>query len=276
MARAGVIDVVPVDCTVDFLTPASQMQTESLGEPCRMEVTITGSAPSITIGLASLPEAELRRFCGLLGCRVVSGLANRWDVGNVTTPSMGRIALAGPRNFAYANNASATSFTLTAVASTIAQTAIIDIGRFWLSNYCRIPGAPWADWGDSQENSTVEATSLGFNAYGARIATRDVVTIPFDCDARHAYFPVPDGVEMGWACIKDAFRASAGDLVVGGYFRKEGGGQYSAADVFADPVVAPGEYGGGRLLYGSATDIEPIVRIGGQTFTGKFTLRQAL
>lgn len=282
-AQFGTIVVTPTDCTVSFQTPKEEMLTSALGNPCRMLITVTGASPKVLITLQTLLPEPKRRFLALLGCRYVSGLITSWSITDGSATQIGAFGLfAGqtPENpaysAAYAGNLAQSGFALVPIGASVGQSAIVDVGRFWSSNYAQIPGAPWSQWTDNDDANVIEAESIGHNLESQLQSARSVIGVPWDATEQYLYFDEPNTTtEAGRASIREMLRQSSGGHIVAGYFRTPSFGNYRAADLFSFSPFDPGERNGGRLIYGRITDRQPIQRVSGQYFRSQFTIREA-
>lgn len=262
-ARYTTVTITGVNCTVVLLTPASNLTTPSLAEPCRIEVTITGANPYIQFTLDDLPGQEKRRVVALLGLRSVSG--QYWNVtdGYSTTLMQTRRE---SKNFAfktYGINA-----LMRPQSTTIGNVTVLDIGRYWLSDIAQVEGAPYSQWEDGAEDSGQFVESSGYQAIFVPGTVRETMLVPLDqMSEDEAYNGLaPDGgfITAGYASLREARRvAGLTDHVIGGLFDElHIGRSWASSDTI----------GAGRLIYGRLAELPTITRLGGKTFGSSLRL----
>ena len=261
-ARYTNITITGFNCSVVMLTPATNLTTPSLAEPCRIQVTITGANPQIGFLNETLPEAAKRRVVGLLGLRSVLG--SYWYItqGGAATDLMQLRREA--KNFAFKGDYPV----LRPNSTTIGDVTIIDIGRYWISDIAQVEGAPYSQWEDSGEDSGQFVESSGYQAIFGPGTVRESMLVPLDqmteAEAYNGLAPGVDPFSEGYASLREARRvAGLTDHVIGGAFDGLNPGlSWASSDTI----------GAGRLLYGRLAELPTITRLGGKTFGSSLRL----
>ena len=262
-ARYTSITITGVNCTFTELTPATNLITSSIAEPCRLEITITGANPYLYFTPDTLPSADKMRVVGLLGLRSVSG--SRWRVGEGADVNLMETT-AQPKNFAFKSYGIYPL--LRPVNTTVSTVSILDIGRYWLSDVAQVEGAPYSQWEDGGEDSGQFVESSGYQAIFGPGSVRESMTVPLDVMTEsEAYLGLPpDGgfVTAGYASLREARRvAGLTDHVIGGMFDELNAGRWWAS---SDTI------GAGRLTFGRLAELPRIKRLGGKTFGSSLSL----
>jgi hypothetical protein len=253
------------NCTVTALTSIENLKTPSLREVFRLQVTATGTNPTVGFVLSPLPVQEKRRMVGLLGCRVISGFA--MTISESTAGAL--LQLTTKPQSVSARTAGALVLNSPA---TMSGTSIIEIGRYWLSDLCKIDGGPFGEWEDGGEDSGTFVETPLFGGNLAAGAFRKVARIPIDyMEEFDCYTGEPaSGFTEGFAAFAEAREFfGTSDYIIAGDFTPldTGGARYWASSK---------EIGARKLIHGRMTSVPSIRRIEGSIFATALEIAELL
>jgi len=251
------LTVTPTNCTVSHLTPVATALTPALGEPYRMQITVTAANPSVIILCSTPLAAKYRRAVGLLGVKIVTagnlgvyvGTTANSTAHTINRTTLTNVVIAGEDN---------QQIQITPIGLVATDVVTVDIGRYWLGNMARVYGGPFEEWTDGGEDSGRMVETEGFQGLGYALATRNVFEIPLSVVTETEMYAGTGTSATTYASVKEAvmYAGTHDQILVGGF-------SSAAASAFSATSTP---YGVDALTYGRLLEIPKISRIGGPNY----------